>query len=100
MSLAELCEVPEEAIDLLTPWLRLEHVMANEVVEPLDVLDGHRLIQDFHRLRFGANRPSEPTLVLGKRLRHAPAAWRISRMSRARMPLDKRDRYVMQRMRG
>jgi hypothetical protein len=62
---AEVIEVLEEFVDLLAPRFGFQHVLADKVVQPMNVFDGDCLIQHVHRLFFDAGRLAKPVEILG-----------------------------------
>ncbi len=49
IGLAQLREMGQQVVDLVTPGLGFQHVLANEQIETLDILNGDRLIEHIHR---------------------------------------------------
>ena len=73
--LAELREMPQETIDFFAPVVRFQHVIADEIIQPMNVFDGHRLVEHLHRFRLHTSDFAEPALELLKRAsRTHPAA--------------------------
>ncbi len=74
MGLAELREVADEPVDLFPPIARFEHVIADKIVQTLNVFDCNGLIEDLHGLSFNAGQLDEPALEFLKRFRSAESA--------------------------
>ena len=65
MGLAELREVIQQTLDLFSPGRGLKHVVSDETVQALDVLDGHGLVEHAHRLGPHSRLLDEPPMILG-----------------------------------
>ena len=47
---AQFCKVSEQTSYAFVPRLALEHVLADEIVESLNIFHSHRLVEDVHGL--------------------------------------------------
>src|SRR5205814_1252485 len=94
MRFAELSKMTQQAVHLFVPVTGFEHVVADEIVEAMDVLHRDCLVKDLHRFRLHSRELDEPSLKFLKCFRRPKAIAAkqledsVSRLDVAKILLD------------